>query len=72
MLVHRLNLDAPGAGQAVGHEAHAAEEAGADVLDSVLAVTGGTGKFANAHGEMKLHARDAKGSEYDFAYNLSH
>ncbi len=43
-----------------------------DTQDSVLAVTGGTGKFANAHGEMKLHARNAKGSEYDFAYNLSH
>ena len=41
-----------------------------DAGDSVLAVTGGTGKYAGARGEMKLHARDAKGSEYDFVYNL--
>ena len=43
-----------------------------DTKDSVLAVTGGTGKYASTHGDMKLHARDAKGSEYDFTYNLSH
>jgi hypothetical protein len=42
-----------------------------DSGDSVLAVTGGTGAYANARGEMKLHARDAKGSEYDFVYSLS-
>jgi hypothetical protein len=42
-----------------------------DSKDSVLAVTGGTGAYANARGEMKLHARDAKGSEYDFVYSLS-
>lgn len=41
-----------------------------DAGDSVLAVTGGTGAYAGARGEMKLHARDAKGSEYDFAYSL--
>jgi allene oxide cyclase len=35
-----------------------------------LAVTGGTGDYGGAKGEMKLHARDAKGSEYDFIYNL--
>lgn len=39
-----------------------------DAGDSVLAITGGTGKYATARGEMKLHARDAKGSEYDFVY----
>ena len=43
-----------------------------DTADSMLAITGGTGKYANAHGEMNLHARDAKGSAYDFAFNLSH
>jgi hypothetical protein len=43
-----------------------------DSGDSVLAITGGTGKYANAHGEMNLRARDAKGSAYDFAFNLSH
>jgi hypothetical protein len=41
-----------------------------DAGDSVLAVTGGTGIYGAAKGEMKLHARDAKGSEYDFVYML--
>ena len=41
-----------------------------DTKDSVLAVTGGTGDFAKARGEMGLHARDAKGSAYDFSYSL--
>lgn len=41
-----------------------------DSGDSVLAVTGGTGKYAGARGEMALHARDAKGSAYDFKYTL--
>jgi allene oxide cyclase len=41
-----------------------------DSGDSVMVVTGGTGKYAGAKGEMKLHARDAKGSAYDFAYQL--
>ena len=41
-----------------------------DAGDSMLAVTGGTGKYIGARGEMKLHARDAKGSEYDFKYTL--
>jgi len=41
-----------------------------DAGDSVLAVTGGTGKYATARGELKLHARDAKGSAYDFWYSL--
>ena len=40
------------------------------VRTRVLAVTGGTGKYRGARGEMKLHARDAKGSEYDFTFNL--
>jgi hypothetical protein len=41
-----------------------------DTGDSVMAVTGGTGKYAGAKGSMKLHARDAKGSSYDFIYEL--
>lgn len=41
-----------------------------DAGDSVLVVTGGTGKYAGARGEMALHARDAKGSAYDFKYSL--
>lgn len=41
-----------------------------DGKDSVLAVTGGTGKYVNARGEMNLHSRDEKGTEYDFVYLL--
>jgi hypothetical protein len=41
-----------------------------DSGDSTLAITGGTGKYAAARGEMKLHTRDAKGSEYDFIYSV--
>lgn len=43
-----------------------------DAGDSVLAVTGGTGKYAGASGQMALHARDAKGTEYDFRFALTH
>jgi hypothetical protein len=43
-----------------------------DAGDSTLAVTGGTGKYADVRGEMKLHARDAKGTAYDFIYSLQH
>lgn len=39
-----------------------------DAADSSLAITGGTGAYAGVRGEMGLHARDAKGSEYDFIY----
>ena len=38
--------------------------------DSTLAVTGGTGKYAGAKGALKLHARDAKATAYDFTYDL--
>jgi len=41
-----------------------------DAGDSVLSVTGGTGDYAQARGEMRLHARDAKGSAFDFVYVL--
>jgi allene oxide cyclase len=41
-----------------------------DQSDSVMVVTGGTGKYAGAKGSLQLHARDAKGSAYDFAYEL--
>jgi allene oxide cyclase len=41
-----------------------------DAGDTMMAVTGGTGKYLGAKGEMILHARDAKGSEYDFKYTL--
>ena len=39
-----------------------------DTRDSVLSITGGTGAYAKAQGQMKLHARDPKGAEYDFVY----
>lgn len=38
--------------------------------DSTLAITGGTGKWRQARGEMRLHARDAKGSAYDFTFRV--
>jgi allene oxide cyclase len=41
-----------------------------DAGDSVVAITGGTGKYAGARGQMKLHARNSKGTEYDFVYEL--
>lgn len=39
-----------------------------DTRDSVLAVTGGTGAFANARGQMLLHARSA--SVFEFTFEL--
>ena len=42
-----------------------------DAKDSSLTVAGGTGAYDGMHGQLKLHARDAKGSEYDFAYEIS-
>lgn len=41
-----------------------------DSKDSILAITGGTGKYEGAHGQMRLHARDAKGSAYDFVFSV--
>lgn len=41
-----------------------------DGKDSMLAVTGGTGAYAGKTGEMKLHSRNEKGTEYDFIYTL--
>jgi hypothetical protein len=41
-----------------------------DGQDSVLAITGGTGSYAKAKGEMALHARNPEGTEYDFVYMM--
>jgi allene oxide cyclase len=41
-----------------------------DSGDSLLAVTGGTGKYAGARGTLKLHPRDATPTGYDFIYDL--
>ena len=40
-----------------------------DTRNSVLTITGGTGAFAGARGQMKLLARDG-GKEYDFSFQL--
>jgi hypothetical protein len=42
-----------------------------DRRDSVLAITGGTGIWARARGQMVLHARNAKGTRYDFRYDVT-
>jgi hypothetical protein len=41
-----------------------------DEGDSLLVVTGGTGKYAGAKGSLKLHPRDATPTGYDFTYDL--
>jgi allene oxide cyclase len=41
-----------------------------DASDSTLAITGGTGAYAGAKGEMILHARNPEQTEYDFSYKL--
>jgi allene oxide cyclase len=40
-----------------------------DTKDSVLAITGGTGKYANARGSMELKSR-AGGTAFDFTFHL--
>ena len=41
-----------------------------DTKNSVLAITGGTGAFRDARGQMNLNSRDG-GKEYDFIFHLS-
>ncbi len=41
-----------------------------DSGDSHLSVTGGTGKYAGARGEMLLHSRGPAANEYEFTYDL--
>src|SRR5580698_3245538 len=41
-----------------------------DTGDSVMVVTGGSGKYAGAKGSMKLHPRDPTPTAYDFIYEL--
>jgi hypothetical protein len=38
--------------------------------DSQLAITGGTGTYNEARGEMTLHARNPEETEYDFTYEI--
>jgi allene oxide cyclase len=41
-----------------------------DAGDSVLAITGGTGAYLDASGQMKLHFRNPEGTEFDFTYEI--
>lgn len=41
-----------------------------DTHDSVLAITGGTGIYSRARGEMTLHALNANGSLFRFAFKV--
>jgi allene oxide cyclase len=41
-----------------------------DGRDSVLAITGGTGRYANSRGQMTLHWRNAGGTQFDFAFQI--
>ena len=41
-----------------------------DAGNSVLAITGGTGEFAGATGDMALSARDPEGKAYNFIYHV--
>lgn len=42
-----------------------------DGKDSVLAITGGTGAYMDACGEMLLHAHNAEGPEYDLTFSIA-
>jgi allene oxide cyclase len=41
-----------------------------DSGDSTFVITGGTGKYAGAKGQMKLHDRGTTPTSYDFVYEL--
>lgn len=41
-----------------------------DAGDSTLAITGGTGKYSGASGEMKLHALEG-GTEFEFTFTVN-
>ncbi len=42
-----------------------------DGKDSTMSIVGGTGRYKSSRGEMQLHARDDKGSAYDFTFLFS-
>lgn len=42
-----------------------------DGQDSTLAVTGGTGEYKGARGDMLLHQRNKEGTEFDFKFDLT-
>jgi hypothetical protein len=41
-----------------------------DTGNTVLSITGGTGKYRNARGWMELNYRDAAGTKFDFVFHL--
>jgi len=41
-----------------------------DTGNTVLAITGGTGKYSDARGWMELNYRDAAGTKFDFVFHL--
>jgi allene oxide cyclase len=41
-----------------------------DAGDSVLAITGGTGAYRNARGEMELKYHNPAGTEFDFVFHV--
>lgn len=41
-----------------------------DGRDSKLAITGGTGIYRNARGQMTLHSRNQAGTEFDFIFRV--
>lgn len=41
-----------------------------DAKDSVLAITGGTGRYRKARGTMELHAREG-GTKFEFVFHVS-
>jgi allene oxide cyclase len=41
-----------------------------DTGDSVLAITGGTGKYRNARGVMKLKFHNPEGTKFDFIFHV--
>ncbi len=41
-----------------------------DAGDSVLAVTGGTGRYRNVRGEMELKYHNPAGTKFDFVFHL--
>jgi len=42
-----------------------------DTSESTLAITGGTGAYADASGQMALKFRNDEGTEFDFVYEIT-
>ena len=57
-------------GESSGRCGKATAESRHPATITTLAITGGTGSYESAGGHMTLHARNAKGTEYDFTYEV--